>query len=556
MNQETKPQPPSPTEGVKERSRGLRGTLEQSLRDQLTGQLAADDQSVIKFHGIYQQDDRDRREARERKKLERDYSFMIRLRLPAGEITPAQWLGIAHIAQASGNGVVKITTRQTVQIHGVIKSKMKPTMQSFAALGVDTISACGDVNRNVLAGAHPSISPFHAEVQRFAAAISEHLLPKTRAYSEIWLDGEKLSGDEPEEDPLYGKHYLPRKFKIALVIPPINDTDVLANDIGLIAVEEKGKFTGFNVAVGGGMGTTHGSPDTYPRLATTIGFVPKDKTLEVVWQITAIQRDFGNRSDRKLARLKYTVDRMGIERFKEELHTRLGYALAPARDVAFTARADLLGWQQDQEERWYYTLFVENGRVVDAPGYALKTGLCALAQSGLCGFRFTASQNIMLTYIAPENRAKIQALLEQHGLAQAEFSPTRQEAIACVALNTCPLALAEAQRYMPSFITKIEALLEKHDLRDAPISIRMTGCPNGCARPHLAEIGLVGRSLGHYNLHLGGDALGLRLNRLYAENLDESGILAALEPLLAAYAKERRGGERFGDYIERKGIAA
>jgi sulfite reductase (NADPH) hemoprotein beta-component len=544
--------PPSPTEGIKTKSHGLRGTLTESLDGQVTGALAADDQQLVKFHGIYQQDDRDRRDERERKKLERAYSFMVRLRLPGGDISASQWLGIERIANTHGTGIVKITTRQTVQIHGVVKAQLRPTVQSFYDLGIDSIAACGDVNRNVTAGAHPSAAPWHAEAFAFAASISEHLLPKTKAFYEIWLDGVKIT-DEPEEDPLYQKRYLPRKFKIALAVPPINDADVLANDIGLIAIEEKGAFAGFNIAVGGGMGMTHGNPKTYPRLATVIGFAPKEKVLDAVWQIAAIQRDFGNRSDRSLARLKYTLDRMGVEAFSKELAARLGYALEAARPFAFESRVDPYGWQQGSGGEWYYTLFVENGRVVDAPDYPLKTALLEIAASGLCGFRFTANQNIMLTHISPKNRPVIEAMLSASGLAQKTFSPIRTDAMACVALNTCPLALAEGQRYMPALVTKIEELLARHRLADAPFSIRMTGCPNGCARPHMAEIGLVGRSLGKYNLYLGGDALGLRLNTLYAENLEEDGILSALDPLLAAYAVNRANGERFGDYVFRAG---
>jgi sulfite reductase (NADPH) hemoprotein beta-component len=541
----------SPNEPLKEKSRGLRGTLTEGLQDQITGAISAGDQQLIKFHGIYQQDDRDRRHIREQKKLEWDFSFMVRLRLPGGDISSDQWLGIARICDTAATGVVKITTRQTVQIHGVVKAALKPTVQWFQELGIDTIAACGDVNRNVISGANPSFSKFHDEVHAFATKISEHLKPKTGAFSEIWLDGEKLTGDEPEEDPLYQKRYLPRKFKIALAIPPHNDTDVFAHDIGLIAIEEKGKFIGFNVSVGGGMGTTHGNAETYPRLGTVIGYVAKEKVLDTCWQIVAVQRDFGNRSDRKLARLKYTFDRMGEDAFRSEVEARLGYRLEKAKPYLFSARADIYGWNEDHHGKQFCTVRVENGRVVDHEGYAIKTALKEIAETKLCAFRFTTNQNIMLVNVEKKDRAALEAILKKHGIAHEKFSPIHKDALACVALNTCPLALAEAQRYMPALIGKLEKLLAKHKLEKDPFSIRMTGCPNGCARPHVAEIALVGRSLGHYNLHLAGDALGERMNRVYRENINEEEILKTLDQLFARYAKERHKGERFGDYVQR-----
>lgn len=548
---EKNPPPLSPVEAVKIKSRGLRGALEADLGNAVTGALSHDAQTVIKFHGIYQQDDRDRREARERKKLERAYSYMARLRLPGGDISAQQWLGIARICDLCATGIVKITTRQTVQVHGVVKSVLKPTIQMFSDLGIDTIAACGDVNRNVIAGANPATTKFHADVFAFAESISTHLLPKTRAFQEIWLDGEKLTGDEPEEDPLYQNRYLPRKFKIAIAVPPHNDVDVFAHDIGLIAVEENGAFTGFNIAVGGGMGTTHGNPKTYPRLGTEIGFVSRERTLDAVWHITAVQRDFGDRSDRAQARLKYTLDRMGVETFKKELESRLGFALEPLRSYSFKERTDEYGWNKDFAGKNFCILFVENGRVTDEGGSHLKTALREIAATGLTRFRFTANQNIMITDVADKDKNLIEDILKKNGVDHETSSPVRRDAMACVALNTCPLALAEAQRYMPVFITKIDDLLAKNGLPGQAVSIRMTGCPNGCARPHVAEIGLIGKSLGHYNLHLGGDSLGTRLNRLYGENLDEEKILSVLDRLFGRFARERENDESFGNFVHR-----
>lgn len=538
-------------EKIKTNSKGLRGTLLDGLENQVTGAIAADDQIVIKHHGIYQQDDRDRREERDRKKLEPAYSYMARLRLPGGDISAEQWSAIQNIVDASGNGVVKITTRQTVQIHGVIKSKLRPTIQWFYEHGMDTIAACGDVNRNVAANSNPGRGTWHDEAHAYANKISEHLMPKTKAWHQVWIDGEKLEPEVEEEDPLYQDRYLPRKFKIGLAVPPSNDTDVLTNDIAIIAIEENGKLAGFNIAIGGGMGTTHGNEATYPRLASIIGFVSPEQLLDTVWHIAAVQRDHGNREDRAQARLKYTVDSMTVEGFKAELESRLGWQLAPERPYKFSERADRYEWQQGENGQWYITLFTENGRVVDAPDYAMKTALKEIAATKKCAFRFTSNQNIMITNVADGDKAVIQNLLNKHAINAANFSPTRRDSLACVAMNTCPLALAEAQRYMPSLLDKVDALQQRHGLGEQRISIRMTGCPNGCARPHTAEIGFIGRSLGHYNMYMAGGALGERLNRLYKENLTEKEILTELDVLFAAYAKERQPDEPFGDYMNR-----
>jgi sulfite reductase (NADPH) hemoprotein beta-component len=548
----------SQNEGIKTRSRGLRGTLAEGLANQLTGQLSADDQQLIKFHGSYQQDDRDRRAEREAKKLEPAYSYMIRLRLPGGDITPEQWLGLQPLLEQNTTGVMKITTRQTIQVHGVIKSKLKPTMQWFDKYGLDAIAACGDVNRNVMAGSHPAISPFHDEVFAFADKISTHLLPKTNAFAEIWLDGEKLGEGEPaEEDPLYKDHYLPRKFKVGIAIPPHNEIDVFTQDVGLIAIEENGKLAGFNLTAGGGLGATHGNPSTYPRLGDMLGFITPEQVLDTVWQIAAVQRDNGNRSDRKLSRLKYTVERMGVDVFKAEVERRTGFAFAPARSFVFDKRADLYGWTQDHKGNWHYVFFVENGLVKDDPEYSVKSALIALAETGKCGLRFTGNQNVMLLDVKPEDKAAITDILEAHGIIKTAgaLNPIRTHAIACVALPTCPLAMAEAQRYLPDLIGKIEVLLAKHGLTQDEISIRMTGCPNGCGRPYVAEIGLVGRSAGHYDLRLGGDRLGYRLNTTFKEGVDEAEILSTLDPLLAEYARSKQQGESFGDFCHKKLVA-
>ena len=487
----------SPVERIKKASDGLRGTLKESLQDDITGALREDDQSLIKFHGLYQQDDRDRREERSEKKLEWLYSYMIRLRLPGGFLTPEQWIGLHHITGDHSTGTIKITTRQTVQLHGILKSHIKPTIQSFNTLHLDSIAACGDVNRNVTCSAHPNESPVHAEVFSYADKLSVMALPKTRAYYDIWLD-EEMIVDKKEEDPLYQDRYLPRKFKIGIAIPPNNDIDVLTNDVGLIAIIENNKLIGFNIAAGGGLSATHGNPNTYPRLATVLGFVTKENVLKAVYEVMTIQRDHGNRSDRKLARLKYTIDKLGVEPFKEELENRCGFKLDEIKPYTFSSRKDHYGWKQNHEGNWYYTVFVENGRVLDDDKAALKTALYEIAKSGKLNFRFTGNQNVILADINPADKDRINNLLQQFGIINHTdgAGAMRKNAMACVAFNTCPLALAEAQRYLPTLISKIEPVLEKYNLQNDEIILRMTGCPNGCGRSPAAEIGLIGTAYG------------------------------------------------------------
>ena len=545
----------SQIEKIKQESNGLRGTISQGLQDEITGAISEQDQALIKFHGMYQQDDRDRREERAEKKLERLYSFMIRLRLPGGFLRPEQWVAIHDIAGSNSTGVIKITTRQTLQLHGLVKSKLKPTIRAFSEARLDSIATCGDINRNVICSAHPMQSPIHGQVHAYAARISKLLMPKTRAYYEIWLDEEKISDLREEDDSLYQDRYLPRKFKIAIAIPPNNDIDVFANDIGLIAIIQDREIKGFNIAIGGGLSTTHGNPATYARLASVIGFISgEENLLKAVYAIATIQRDYGNRSDRKLARLKYTIDRHGIGWFREEVERRIGLALEPARPFSFTSRNDYYGWQQNEEGLWYYTPFIENGRVTDMDGLPLKTALLEVAKTGKANFRFTGNQNLILSDITGQDKETIENILHKyHILRHTEtVSAIRKNSMACVALNTCPLALAEGQRYLPDLISKIEPLVRKHGLENEQIIVRMTGCPNGCGRPNVAEIGFVGTAYGHYNLHVGGDHEGTRLNRIYRENLDEPAILGELDNLLGLYKREREPGETFGDFSFRK----
>jgi sulfite reductase (NADPH) hemoprotein beta-component len=545
----------SSTERIKMASDALRGTFVESLANEITGSIYEDDYALVRFHGMYVQDDRDRREERAAKKLERLYSFMIRLRLTGGVITPEQYITLHNIAGENSTGVLKITTRQTIQLHGVLKSKVKPTLKAFNQAGLTTLATCGDVNRNVLCSSHPKQSPLHAEIYDYAREIAARMLPKTNAYYEIWLDGEKLLDKTLEADPLYQNRYMPRKFKVGIVIPPNNDIDVLGNDLGLIAIIENNELKGFNIAIGGGMSATHGNPDHYARLASVLGFVSgKEKTLKAVYEVATIQRDYGNRSDRKVARLKYTVDRLGMQFWKEELQRRCGFEIEEPKPFKFESRKDFYGWEQNHEGLWYYTLYIENGRILDTEKLPLKSALLEVAQTGKANFTFTCNQNLILGDIQTADKAVIQKILDDCGIIQHtdNASALRKNAMACVALNTCPLALAESQRYMPLLLDKIEPLLAKHDLLKEEIVMRMTGCPNGCSRPYAAEIGFVGTAVGKYNLFIGGDRNGERLNKLYKESLGEDGLLTELDHLFTTYKAERNGNETFGDFAHRK----
>ena len=542
---------PSPVERIKRESRGLRGTLAASVADPTTGALAEDDAQLLRLHGSYQQDDRDVREERRLQKLEPLWRYMVRLRLPGGVCSAEQWLAIDAIARRFANGSLRLTTRQTFQFHGIGKGDLKSTMAALNAALIDTIATCGDVNRNVIASSNAVESPAHAEVAEWARRLSGHLLPKTRAYHEIWLDGEKLEGPA-EAEPVYGTTFLPRKFKTAIAAPPTNDVDVFAHDLGFIAIVEDGRLAGFNLTVGGGLGATHGDPKTFPRLADLAGFLPPEALLAVAEAVLTTQRDFGDRSNRKHARLKYTIADRGLPWFIAEVEKRAGLKLGPPRPFAFASNNDRFGWQAGFDGRWHRTLRIPAGRIADRFDQPWLSGLAAIARIHRGEFRVTANQNVTIAGVEEAARAAIDELIASHRLDAAERGgPLRRDALACVALPTCPLAMAEAERYLPQLLGRVETLLERHGLAGLPLSLRMTGCPNGCARPYLAEIGLIGKAPGRYNLHLGGDARGERLNVLYRENLDEGPLLEALDTLFGAYAAARGPQERFGDFLWR-----
>ena len=547
----------SRNERIKGASDYLRGTLAEGLREEITGAIVEDDQQLVKFHGMYLQDDRDLRPERTRKKMEKAFAFMIRVRIPGGVLSPAQWLALDQVARDYGNGTMRLTTRQTVQLHGIIKSNLKATLKDIDAVLLNSVAACGDVNRNVMCAATPEQSPAHAAALDLARAISDHLTPRTGAYREIWLDGEKIAGGEEDVvEPIYGKTYLPRKFKIVVAVPPSNDVDVFAHDLGFIAVrDEQGGVAGWNVTVGGGMGMTHGEPDTYPRTASPLGFCATADAVKLAEAVVTVQRDWGDRANRKHARLKYTIEDRGLEFFRAEVMRRAAIVLEPAKPFAFTSTGDRYGWSDGIEGRSHLTLFVQNGRLRDDAHAGQLSTLRRIAQSHDGDFRITPNQNLIIGNISAERRNEIHWLAKDAGLL-APVSGLRRNSMACVALPTCGLALAESERYLPDLIDALDERLVAHGLAADDIVIRMTGCPNGCARPYLAEVGLVGKGPGRYNLYLGATFDGSRLNKLYAEDLDHARIVAALDPLFAAYAAERQKGEHFGDFVVRAGFVA
>jgi sulfite reductase (NADPH) hemoprotein beta-component len=548
----------SRNERIKEASDYLRGTVADGLRETVTGAIAEDDQQLVKFHGMYLQDDRDLRPERTRKKLEKAFAFMIRVRIPGGVLLPAQWLALDHLARAYGNGTMRFTTRQTVQLHGVIKFNLKATLQAIDRALLNTIAACGDVNRNVMCNPNPYQSRLHAAAIDLARAISAHLLPRTPAYREIWLDGERIvGGEESAVEPIYGKTYLPRKFKIVVAVPPSNDVDVFAHDLGFIAIADKnGGIKGWNVTVGGGMGMSHGEPDTYPRTADVMGFCRSADALAIAEAVVTVQRDWGDRVNRKHARLKYTIEDRGLDRFRAEVEKRAGVKLAAPRPFRFTSTGDRYGWSEGDGGRAHLTLFVENGRLRDAGAGAQQlSAVRRIAEIHDGDFRITPNQNLIVANVATDTQAQIAQLAEQNGLL-APRSGLRRNSMACVALPTCGLALAESERYLPDLLAALDQRLAAHGLSSDDIVIRMTGCPNGCARPYLGEIGLVGKGPGRYNLYLGAAFDGSRLNKLYAEDLGHEAIIAALDPIFAAYAAGRRKGEHFGDFAIRAGFVA
>lgn len=543
-------------ERLKAQSNHLRGTIKDDLQDTLTGGFSADNFQLIRFHGMYQQDDRDIRAERSKQKLEPLHNVMLRARLPGGVITPQQWLAIDKFAaEKSIYGSIRLTTRQTFQFHGVLKPNIKQMHKMLNETGIDSIATAGDVNRNVLCTSNPIESEVHQQAWEWATKISEHLLPKTNAYAEIWLNGEKVESTQ-ESEPILGDTYLPRKFKTTVVIPPQNDVDVHANDLNFVAIAQHGKLIGFNVLVGGGLAMTHGDHSTFPRKADDFGFIELTHTLDVAAAVVSVQRDWGNRVNRKNAKTKYTLERVGVENFKAEVEKRSGVKFKDSKEYTFTSRGDRFGWVEGIDSKHHLTLFIENGRILDYPGRPLKTGCAEIAKIHQGDFRLTANQNLIIAGVPADQKQTIENIAIEHGLLKPDISNQRKDSMACVSLPTCPLAMAEAERYLPDAVTQLEKILSKHGLAKESIVYRITGCPNGCGRAMLAEIGLVGKGPNKYNLHLGGDKQGTRIPRMYKENILDTEIMAILDELIGRWSKERELNESFGDFVVRAKIIA
>ena len=543
-------------ERLKAESNYLRGTIAEDLKDNVTGGFTADNFHLIRTHGMYQQDDRDIRNERTKQKLEPLHNVMLRARLPGGIITPKQWLSIDKFSdEKTSYGSIRLTTRQTFQYHGVLKPDIKLMHQTLNSVGIDSIATAGDVNRNVLCTPNPIESEVHQQAYEWAKKISEHLLPKTRAYAEIWLDEEKVETTEHDE-PILGSSYLPRKFKTTVVVPPQNDIDVHANDLNFVAISENGQLIGFNVLVGGGLAMTHGDKATYPRKADDFGFISAEHTLAVAEAVVTTQRDWGNRVNRKNAKTKYTLDRVGIDVFKAEVEKRAGVSFADSRPYEFTERGDRIGWVKGIDNKHHLTVFIENGRILDTPNKALKTGMKHIAEIHQGDFRLTANQNLIIAGVAEQDKATIEKIARESGLIDNGVSNQRKNSMACVAFPTCPLAMAEAERYLPGLVDDVEAILAKNGLAEESIILRVTGCPNGCGRAMLAEIGLVGKGPGKYNMYLGSNLGGTRIPKLYKENLGEQDILTEIDSLSARWAQERNSNEAFGDFAIRAGIVS
>ena len=544
-----KPKKLSANEGIKENSDFLRGTISESLLDDSTGSIPASDAQLTKFHGTYLQDDRDKRMSLIKEKKEKAFSFMIRVRVPGGVCTPMQWIGIDDLSDKFADGTLKLTTRQAFQLHGILKRNLKQTMKEINDTLLDTLAACGDVNRNVMSPANPFESKLHVQALDIAQQIHDHLTPQTSAYAEIWLDGEKTAIGESEVEPIYGKTYLPRKFKIAVALPPRNDVDVFSNCLGFVGIPDGEKIIGYNVLVGGGLGMTHGKTATFPRLADVIGFCKPEQVVQVSEEVVKIQRDHGDRSDRRHARLKYTIEDRGVEWFKEELNKRLGWNLEPTKDFYFESTTDRYGWNEDSNGHFTYGLFVEGGRLRGKAKEAVRL----IAEKIDCEFRLTANQNLVIARVSPESKLEIDKIFKEYDVTDSlSLSALRLNSIACTALPTCSLALAESERYLPSLIDELDGIIGELGLRDESIAIRSTGCPNGCGRPYLGEIGLVGKAPGKYNLYLGAGLDGMRLNKLYRPAIPHEEIISELRPVLEDFSNHRLESETFGDFCIRK----
>jgi sulfite reductase (ferredoxin) len=547
----------SPVEGIKAASRQLRGTIALELANDESDHFGEGDKQLLKFHGSYQQENRDARKNRKKEGVGKHYMFMVRCKIPGGRLLPHQYLAMDELSGKYANGTIRFTTRQSIQLHGVLKTNLRETIAGINTCLLSTLGACGDVERNVMACPAPKCDGLHEELQQTAAILAAHLAPRTRVYHEIWLNGQKVEDAGADVEPLYGKTYLPRKFKTGLALPHDNCIDVYAQDLGLLAIVEDGKIAGYNLIVGGGMGMTHGNANTFPHLGRAICYVPASAIAPAAEAVIRLFRDHGNRADRKRARIKYLVHDWGVEKFRSVLAEYIGGALVPPRPVEPNEFDAHLGWHAQGDGRFWYGISVENGRVKDEGTFRLRTVLRAIVEKFQPEVRLTPLQDILLCNLPESAKAEIDALLAEHGVKRPEeVSRVRQHSMACPAIPTCGLAISESERTLPGIIDALEAELRLHGLEHERIGVRMTGCPNGCARPYQSEIGLVGRSGDKYTLFIGGSILGNRLSFLLRDLVPMADLIPTLSPVFARFASDRKPGETFSDFCHRFGVDA
>ena len=548
----------SPVESIKEESRFLKGTISEEIADS-TDHFNASNIQLLKFHGTYQQDDRDLRTERKKAGLGKAFSMMVRLRIPGGRITSDQFLSMLDLCEEMGNSTMKITTRQTIQLHGVVKDQLRPTIHRINEIALSTLAACGDVNRNIMCCPAKRVGHVHAELERLTDELTEAMAPKTTAYHEIWVTdpetGEKsLQGGGQEVEPLYGPTYLPRKFKMGIALPEDNCIDIYTQDIGLLAIVRDDQIVGYNVLVGGGMGTTPAKKTTYPALAKRMAFAKPEQVVGVCQAILKVQRDNGNREDRKLARMKYLVDKWGVEKFRAEVEEYLGHPLEDCTEDDVSGVDDHMGWQPQGDGKWSYGLNIENGRLYDNDDLQLKGALRSVCREFQTEIRMTGHQSVIFTDIEEGDKEKLVGLIKQHHVPTTEETSTvRRWSMSCVALPTCGLAITESERRLPGIIDALEQPLAKLGLGEERFTIRMTGCPNGCARPYNADMALVGKAKDRYTFFVGGGWLGNRLGYIYKDLVPDDVIVDEMIGVFAAFKANRLDGESLGEFCARVG---
>ncbi len=545
----------SKNESIKANSNHIRGRIREEL-DVETPAFTEESEQLLKFHGIYQQDDRDKRKEARARGLDKHHQLMIRTRIPGGVVSADAYLAHDDIAGRWANGTLRITTRQDFQLHGVLKRDIKKSIRAINDALLTTLGGCGDLERNIMCCPAPATDRFHREVHRTIAELVAELTPRTGAYHEIWLDGEVVRSSEPENEPLYGEQYLPRKFKTTVALEGDNCVDIYAHDLAIVAMRGRaGSVRGFNILVGGGLGRTHNKPETFVAVALPLGFVQPQHVVDAAREVVAVQRDYGDRSNRRHARLKYTIADHGLDWFRSEVEARLGFQLQSPKPLAWLPVDDHLGWHEQGDGKMYLGLFIENGRIADTDAARLRTGLRTIVDELRLEVRLTAQQNLILAGIDPSQRSRVEDVLSEHGIAHVDSIPRAiRHSMACPAIPTCGLAVAEAERALPSLIRRLAAVLGELGLGEERISFRMSGCPNGCSRPYLGDVGFVGTTLGKYDVMLGGDFNGTRLNRLFAPNVPIGEIPSLLRPIFESFGVERSTGEGFGDWVERVGF--